>query len=324
MHGWGLPVRKIFSLTVRIGAFGYGMREGLRENAAPVQSRNMIVENQLLPNMPANYSDAAQSGWVSDFCENDVGSAEEDFSDELIVKTGLSNEESVQGVNDQTDVLRRSVRQIVANSAIREGWLPRGLDISRDREAAFIDAVVQCLQNDDVIASAKILSVQSSQRQSQKIASTDHNACWYDLIGKQKCSICQDLYASPCVISCGHSFCGECLQEHITKCESVDGSIQVGAKCPLCKMDIVGAPTFELQLDEDIADKVQSFPDCEEKRDWATRRLAYRSRVALESCRTTCAGIEGDSFDEEWIAAVGIVVLALIVFGVALSRSSKQ
>jgi hypothetical protein len=322
MHAWGLPIRKIFGLTVRIGAFGYGVREGLRENAA---TRNVIMETQLLPNMPPNISDSAQIGWVSTVDSYEAGSAEEDFPDELTVKTQPSTEDTVQDNNDQTAVLQRSVRQIMANPAILEGWLPRGLpDIPREREAAFINAVVQCLQNDDVIASARILESKPSRHQSQTIVSTVHNACWYDLIGKQKCSICQDLYASPCVISCGHSFCGECLQEHITKCECVDGSIQVGAKCPLCKMDIVGAPTFELQLDEDIADKVQSFPDCEEKRDWSTRRAAYRSRVALESCRTTCVAIEGDSFDEEWIAAVGIVVLLMVAFGVALSRSSKR
>ncbi len=45
------------------------------------------------------------------------------------------------------------------------------------------------------------------------------------------CSICQDIYRHPKVVSCGHSFCVECLQEWAPR-------DTFNTSCPVCNKQI--------------------------------------------------------------------------------------
>ena len=58
------------------------------------------------------------------------------------------------------------------------------------------------------------------------------------------CALCLDPYSNPRCLPCGHTFCHQCLQSHITANIAVDHTFM----CPLCNTRIPdqGKPTSSL------------------------------------------------------------------------------
>lgn len=142
---------------------------------------------------------------------------------------------------------------------------------------------------------------------------------WHSIIGNHKCSTCLDLLAAPCIIECGHSFCGECIDSHINTNKSDEVT---HVTCPICRHEINKLPTFERILDEDIADKVSDFPNCSEKRDWIARRNIYKLRKEPKSKKAKSAifDVDDDEQATETIRCVGFIILMVILIAFASAK----
>lgn len=123
------------------------------------------------------------------------------------------------------------------------------------------------------------------------------------------CPICLDFMACPFNVSCGHSFCGECLDQ-LQGCASAST-----ATCPICRDAIAEEDgRYERVLSELIEQYVDGMPESAEKRAWKIRQKAYRSQInskRLEKLREE----RGIQFATLAFSVVLIVVVALLFKG---------
>ena len=325
-----LPVysvsRQLFARVIQIGAFGYGIREGFRQNAAVEGPVTTGQSRYIWPLQAVESTQSTQETRSLDACETveDTCVTSIETSDGPVTRrenaydTEQTTVGNVDSIPDIT-LLRRSVRAIMKTPAILEEVMPGGAPtVAVGRESAFVDAVVQVCHNPDIIAAARSHVHTQTQTHSLHSNKVEYKQEWSDLVGDSKCPICRDLLAAPCVSSCSHALCGECAAELMARCVCVDGNGQVSATCPYCHEAMTTAPTFVRMWDDEIAERAQTFPNCPEKEDWAARRLAYLNRMALERTKVICA--ENEDCDEEWAIAITVVAIIAVVAYFAAHR----
>jgi len=166
---------------------------------------------------------------------------------------------------------------------------------------------------------------------------------WDQLASDHPCAICQDVLAKPTILSCSHSFCGNCLHDLITSCSEVHSTggrmnnnnstlhdidemisnMSVVKRCPTCNEEICRGGTYERTLDDAITVRASAIPICEGKNQWMERRLAHnvpavsrRQKQKSSSTHDTDGGENGndnDLFYWDWvIPALSVVMIALI------------
>jgi hypothetical protein len=224
------------------------------------------------------------------------------------------------------DPIRNAVDLIVSNPEILSSFAAVSLSqpqIPIEKVDAICETVAQCLQ-DDAIMSAIRNKIRSSPAQATRAPAPSTpllctlNDQWAQLIGSHKCCLCLDLLAAPCILNCGHSFCGECITSHSSRVsvEDHDGLV-VSPTCPMCRTVITTQPTFERVLDEDIEQKVKAFPDCSEKRDWCFRRETFKLKLMLEEkqkkSKKSQAALDLDIDTETWAMTIAVVVIIVLV-----------
>jgi len=70
-----------------------------------------------------------------------------------------------------------------------------------------------------------------------------------DNVENERCPICLDSIDSPTVTSCGHIFCGECINNAFQH-QPVNGK-----RCPCCRKVITNDPLKEIKISDNITDK---------------------------------------------------------------------
>ena len=65
-------------------------------------------------------------------------------------------------------------------------------------------------------------------------------------LNEQKCPICLDSIEKPTVTSCGHLFCGECINNSFNSSQ--------GKKCPLCRTNLHNQVLREIKVKEEVKD----------------------------------------------------------------------
>ena len=104
------------------------------------------------------------------------------------------------------------------------------------------------------------------------------SAAWHEICKDRFCAICQDLLAVPHIISCGHSFCGLCLNDYVNSCTSSDKKVEVLYNCPKCRQPFEKrSMTYERTLDHEIHRIVSEAQSCQEKTDWKHRVDYFKS-----------------------------------------------
>eukprot|EP01041_Mallomonas_annulata_P009796 gene9796-20384_t len=168
-----------------------------------------------------------------------------------------------------------------------------------------------------------------SKKSNNKLSSssTYHNSTintteeWTKLrLHNRTCLICQDILAKPETTSCGHSFCGICLENHFNSLTSQD--TEISHCCPSCRNEIKHR-SLCIPWSEEIFNLVQTVPDCMEKREWQSRCDEYE---AIKHKREfdeehNKKGKKNDESSDDWnfqdyvIVAVAVFILMAIVKG---------
>jgi hypothetical protein len=253
------------------------------------------------------------------------------------LKSPLSSENNSNSqlieIHPQTDKIRETVEFVTSNPEILSSLLRKDIPhLSPERVGLICDTVVKCFQDDDIMGAirTKIRTLPAPPPSTTAAPAPIMNNLsddWADLIGSHKCCMCIDLLAAPCILSCGHSFCGECITNHLNRCVAIENEdgLEISLTCPMCRHEITGRPTFERVLDEDIGNKVQSFPDCPEKRDWSYRRETFKTKLMLnenhkKGKKYQTSEIDMDEATNEAVIAVALAVVIVLVFYNTLLR----
>ena len=243
-----------------------------------------------------------------------------------LVSENISHSQVIEINPQPADKIRETVEFVTSNPEMLSSLLQRDIPhLSREKVGLICDTVVKCFQDDDIMGAirTKIRTLPPPPAPAAAPPPLVNNLSdeWAELIGSHKCCMCIDLLAAPCILSCGHSFCGECITNHLNRCVSIenDDGIEISLTCPMCRHEITGRPTFERVLDEDIGNKVQSFPDCPEKRDWSYRRETFKTKLMLtdnqkKGKKYQASEIDFDEATNEAVVAVALAVVIFLVF----------
>jgi hypothetical protein len=155
---------------------------------------------------------------------------------------------------------------------------------------------------------------------------------WEAICAQFKCNICLTCMAAPTIIGCGHSFCGGCLDEYLSRCvpTSSSDSIFLAHACPMCRKDVSMA-LYERHLDGIIHSSIdalcQRVPDSigaayPPYLEWKKRGSDHLQRLKMELVDTSifvesgvggCAGGEDDDelsqFVIHLLSAVALLLL---------------
>ena len=132
------------------------------------------------------------------------------------------------------------------------------------------------------------------------------------------CGICLDVIASPTITSCGHSFCGSCINSLIFHSQndddemsfrerrerdrsvvSIPGGLSMrkscGLLCPTCRAPMTSS-IFERGWDHLMDSLVSSLPETEGelKAEWRKRRSAYHDQMLSFHCLQPKANLVGE------------------------------
>ncbi len=145
---------------------------------------------------------------------------------------------------------------------------------------------------------------------------------WYKIRTEHSCAVCLGLVAAPCIISCGHTFCGECLVEHHS-IRSKHSSDFI-ASCPECRCEY--SPNqiiLERCLDRLIVSLVSNIKSSSEAvqseiEEWKYRRNKYLDRKQSEN--KSKYSKNSDNFD---YGLIGFVIVIVLILTVAYSKQKK-
>lgn len=98
-----------------------------------------------------------------------------------------------------------------------------------------------------------------------------------------QCSICNELFVSATTISCGHTFCEECIEEWKNRAE------RARPNCPICRADIK-SQVPGLVIDQYIEKTIENFFPADSKRQRA--ELINERKITRESRRERAAARE--------------------------------
>ena len=142
------------------------------------------------------------------------------------------------------------------------------------------------------------------------------SAAWHEICKDRFCAICQDLLAVPHIISCGHSFCGLCLNDYVNSCTSSDKKVEVLYNCPKCRQPFEKrSMTYERTLDHEIHRIVSEAQSCQEKAYWKYRVDGFKS--SQDNTSQYPKWYQTTGF---WLAVFAIVVTVFLV----LLRARKR
>eukprot|EP01031_Cornospumella_fuschlensis_P039608 gene39608-48219_t len=166
---------------------------------------------------------------------------------------------------DEVDVAIDTVR--LRAEELWQHMLPAGFD---NRDLIF-KAVREVVMHNPTL----VLETRQNIANMSRMEEEAHLNPWNELKVNYPCDMCHDVLAAPVVLPCTHNFCGLCVHEMFTKCQSAD--IEVAHQCPVCGCESFKQEhaIYERTLDETIEREVRVLPECAEKREWQRRRHAY-------------------------------------------------
>lgn len=105
-----------------------------------------------------------------------------------------------------------------------------------------------------------------------------------------ECPLCHDLLYQPCVPSCGHAFCRDCLQKVLAP-----GSPQGSRRCPLCRRLLHAALREELAACTPFAQLLEArFPEAYARRGDELKEAAANRPVPPPAAQAGAAPAAGD------------------------------
>ncbi|CAG8509521.1 2849_t:CDS:2 [Ambispora gerdemannii] len=81
------------------------------------------------------------------------------------------------------------------------------------------------------------------------------------------CVICVEFMSNPCTVSCGHTFCYECLRDWL----------KIRRECPTCRMKITQRPALSFVVKEQVETYVERLPPDEKQ--IAKQRLKVKEEI---------------------------------------------
>ncbi len=206
---------------------------------------------------------------------------------------------------------------------IIDSVLPRHVEVDIQR---VFSAVRQIVTDQEIVCTtlSKIEANKNDTAQRMTCAitaapSSSSNPNWDRLAEKYCCSLCRDVFAVPHILECKHTFCWDCLHQHLSTCSSEDPNIPVVHNCPECRCPITDEATHELRYDEIICNEVESFPDCEEKHNWKEKRLRFETHRDSDTQLNEDHSVD-EAEEEDWnlilqyvVPIVAFVTICIII-----------
>jgi hypothetical protein len=240
---------------------------------------------------------------------------------ERIAKDMESNPNLVSSFN-------KNVNSFARHMVLSKGELPPCADLPEGYNAEYVKAATTLSAGEYWVKGTTTLSA---------------GEYWDLLKDKYPCCICVDVLAAPTLLSCSHSFCGQCFEDHRNRCVPCDGNnldmqtssfsydnVDVVVECPTCRQTVLHT-SFERTLDGAIEEAVRAAPDCEYKELWKERQKSFKDLLSarLKSAQRSISnrpsrGVrESGEEDESITEELYHMVLTTLVVSVAIFMVSR-